>query len=81
MTNNKIIIYVPAGFEGERLDIFCARKVADRTRSYFTKLAASGNITIGGKIAKPSARIKPGMKIEIALTARRLWNFVRKIFR
>jgi 23S rRNA pseudouridine1911/1915/1917 synthase len=54
---------------GERLDIFCARKVADRTRSYFTKLAAAGHITADGKTAKPSLKVRPGMRLEIELVA------------
>jgi 23S rRNA pseudouridine1911/1915/1917 synthase len=54
---------------GERLDIFCARKVADRTRSYFTKLAAAGHITADGKTAKASLKVKPGMRLDIELVA------------
>ncbi len=54
---------------GERLDIFCARKVTDRTRSYFTKLAAAGHVTADGHPAKPSLKVKSGMNLEIELVA------------
>ncbi|UCC81375.1 MAG: RluA family pseudouridine synthase [Candidatus Zixiibacteriota bacterium] len=60
---------VPADYEGERLDIFCSRKIADRTRSYFTKLASSGHISVDGKPAKASLRIKRGMLVEIELAS------------
>lgn len=52
---------------GERLDIFCARKVADRTRSYFTKLASAGHVLVDGYVAKPSLKMKQGMKVEIEI--------------
>ncbi|HBC46941.1 MAG TPA: RNA pseudouridine synthase [candidate division Zixibacteria bacterium] len=65
VTQLKLI--VPDDLAGERLDIFCSRKVSDRTRSYFTKLAAAGHISVDGKIAKPSLKMKPGMKVEIEI--------------
>jgi len=68
MTGRKLKLTVPSEIEGERLDIFCARKVEDRTRSYFTKLASSGNITVNGVVSKASTKMKTGMKIEIELT-------------
>ncbi len=69
MTHHKLKLTVPNDMAGERLDIFCSRKVTDRTRSYFTKLATAGHIAADGKIAKPSLKIKSGMKIEIELVA------------
>jgi 23S rRNA pseudouridine1911/1915/1917 synthase len=66
---HKIKLVVPEEMAGERLDIFCARKVADRTRSYFTKLAAAGHITADNRPAKPSLKVKPGMRLEIELVA------------
>lgn len=67
MTPQKLKLTVPDDLAGERLDIFCSRKVADRTRSYFTKLAASGHISVDGKIAKPSQKVRRGMKVEIEI--------------
>jgi 23S rRNA pseudouridine1911/1915/1917 synthase len=64
---NKLKLTVPDDLSGERLDIFCARKVLDRTRSYFTKLASAGHIIADGKTAKASLRVKAGMKIEIEI--------------
>ncbi len=67
MTPQKLKLVVPSDLAGERLDIFCSRKVADRTRSYFTKLAAAGHISADGKVAKASLKVRPGMKIEIEI--------------
>ena len=67
MATHKLRLIVPDELAGERLDIFCSRKVSDRTRSYFTKLAASGHITVDNKISKPSLKVKPGMSIEIEI--------------
>jgi 23S rRNA pseudouridine1911/1915/1917 synthase len=58
---------VPEDLEGLRLDIFCARKISDRTRSYFTKLASSGHISVDGRQVKPSFNVKRGMQVEIEL--------------
>ena len=69
MTGHILKLFVPADCEGERLDIFCARKVADRTRSYFTKLAASGHIVVDGKPAKASLKVKTGMSVQIELVS------------
>ena len=69
MASHNLRLSVPAELEGERLDIFCARKVSDRTRSYFTKLAASGHITVDGKAARASLKVKKGMNIEIELVS------------
>jgi 23S rRNA pseudouridine1911/1915/1917 synthase len=67
VTPQKLRLVVPDDLAGERLDIFCSRKVSDRTRSYFTKLAAAGHISVDGKVAKASQKMKPGMKIEIEI--------------
>lgn len=69
MTPQKLRLIVPEELSGERLDIFCARKVTDRTRSYFTKLASAGHVRVDGKPAKPSLKVKSGMKIEIEIVA------------
>lgn len=69
MIIDKLKFNVPENLEGLRLDIFCSRKVTDRTRSYFTKLASSGHILVDGKPAKPSTKVKIGMHIEIELVA------------
>ena len=69
MTVNKLKLNVPEELQGLRLDIFCSRKVTDRTRSYFTKLATSGHILIDGKPVKPSLKVKTGMLIEVELVA------------
>ncbi len=69
MTKTKLKLAVSEDLQGLRLDIFCSRKVSDRTRSYFTKLASSGHITVDGKTAGPSLKVKKGMQVEIELVA------------
>ena len=69
MIPHKLKLIVPEDLAGERLDIFCARKVSDRTRSYFTKLALSGHIFIDGKASKASYRVKSGMTVEVEIIA------------
>lgn len=69
MRNDKLRLRVSEEFDGLRLDIFCSRRVADRTRSYFTKLAAAGNILLDGEPAKPSHKVKAGMSVTVLLTA------------
>jgi 23S rRNA pseudouridine1911/1915/1917 synthase len=69
VTPQKLKLAVPDDLTGERLDIFCSRKVSDRTRSYFTKLAASGHIMVDGKVAKASLKVKRGMVVEIEIVA------------
>ena len=69
MTGHILKLSVPADCEGLRLDIFCARKVENRTRSYFTKLASSGHINVDGKPAKASLIMKKGMSVIIELVS------------
>jgi len=69
VTGHILKLSVPADCEDERLDIFCARKVADRTRSYFTKLASAGHIIVDGKPAKASLKVKRGMSVQIELAS------------
>lgn len=67
MNGNKLKLRVPENLEGLRLDIFCARKVTDRTRSYFTRLASAGHISVDGRPAKASFNVKRGMQVEIEI--------------
>jgi 23S rRNA pseudouridine1911/1915/1917 synthase len=52
-----------------RLDIFCTHKIEGFSRSFFTKLAASDNITINGKIAKASHKVKTGEQVVIRMAS------------
>jgi 23S rRNA pseudouridine1911/1915/1917 synthase len=67
MTEPVLKIIVPFEEAETRLDIFCAHKIEGLSRSYFTKLAASGNITINGKTAKASHKVKPGEQVIIKI--------------
>lgn len=67
MSGKNLKLRVPEDLEGLRLDIFCARKVSDRSRSYFTKLASAGHIMVDGRQAKASLNVKRGMQVEVKL--------------
>ncbi len=54
---NKIIT-VEAG--GDRADKFISENIENVSRSYAAKLLEDGNITLDGKIIKPSHKLKPG---------------------
>lgn len=69
MDNPILKLTVPENESGNRLDIFCARKVEDHTRSHFTKLASSGHITLNDKKLKPSYKVKTGDLIIVELAA------------
>lgn len=69
MTEPILKITVPADESELRLDIFCAHKIEGFSRSFFTKLAASDNITINGKPAKASHKVKPGEQIVIKMAS------------
>jgi 23S rRNA pseudouridine1911/1915/1917 synthase len=69
VTDHILKLSVPADCDGERLDIFCSRKIEDRTRSYFTKLASSGHIRVNGKPSKASLKVRQDMLVEIELVS------------
>jgi len=69
VTGNKLRLNVTEELQGLRLDIFCSRKVSDRTRSYFTKLASSGHISVDGIAVKPSFKVRTGMRVVVELVA------------
>jgi 23S rRNA pseudouridine1911/1915/1917 synthase len=69
MSNPILKLTVPESEAGVRLDIFCARKVEDHTRSHFTKLAAAGHITKNDVPLKASYKVRAGDRITIELAA------------
>jgi 23S rRNA pseudouridine1911/1915/1917 synthase len=60
---------VPEIEQGNRLDIFCAHKVEGYSRNHFTKLATAGHITVNGKPAKPSHKVKTGELVVIEMAS------------
>lgn len=69
MSDPILKLTVPENEAGNRLDVFCAHKINDHTRSHFTKLAANGHITADGKALKASYKVKAGDKITIEMVA------------
>lgn len=67
MTEPVLKILVPADEAELRLDVFCTHKIEGFSRSFFTKLASSDNITINGKPAKASHKVKPGEQVVIRM--------------
>jgi len=67
MSEPVVKIIVPADEAEIRLDIFCTHKIEGFSRNFFTKLAASDNITINGKPAKASHKVKPGEQVVIKM--------------
>jgi 23S rRNA pseudouridine1911/1915/1917 synthase len=51
-------------FERERVDSFLAGIYKEYSRSYFSKLAAGGKITVNGKEAQANRRLKRGDSVE-----------------
>lgn len=69
MTEPILKILVPTNEAELRLDVFCAHKIEGFSRSFFTKLASSDNITINGKPAKASHKVKPGEQVVIRMAS------------
>jgi len=66
----KVAIVIPSGKEPERLDVFLARQVREITRSQVELAIAEGRVTIDGRPSKPSHKVKPGERIDLAFLAR-----------
>jgi 23S rRNA pseudouridine1911/1915/1917 synthase len=69
MTEPILKLTVPVDEAELRLDVFCAHKIEGFSRSFFTKLASSDNITINGKPAKASHKVKPGEQVVIKMAS------------
>lgn len=53
---------------GQRLDVFCAARLPQYSRSLLQRAIKSGAIQINDKITKPSTVLQPGHTVSIALT-------------
>ncbi len=50
---------------GKRLDKFLSEKIEDITRSYVAKIIEEGGITVNGKVAKASYKLKEGDELNV----------------
>jgi len=66
----KVEIRVPDGKIPERLDVFLTRQVSELTRAKAQEAINSGAVTIDGKAAKSSHKIRPGEVISLEFLAR-----------
>lgn len=56
---------------GMRVDKFLSLSLFDHTRQYFQKLIESGMVSVNGKVAKSSLKLKDGDKVEVSFPAPR----------
>jgi 23S rRNA pseudouridine1911/1915/1917 synthase len=52
---------------GKRLDRYVSEKCRDISRTFAQKLIEDGNVTLNGKVARPSAKLKAGDLIKIVI--------------
>jgi 23S rRNA pseudouridine1911/1915/1917 synthase len=54
---------------GGRLDAFLASRISERSRARLKRAIDDGEVTVDGKIVKPSYKLRAGERIEVELTA------------
>lgn len=65
---NSSLIFSPATEEiGKRLDAFLAEKIEGWSRARLQKLIDDGDVTVNGKLAKSSYKLRPEDEIEVEL--------------
>ena len=62
-------LHATAADRGLRLDVFLVRALADVSRSRIQQLIRAGQITVGGRPAKVSTPVEPGLTIEVTIPA------------
>jgi 23S rRNA pseudouridine1911/1915/1917 synthase len=62
-----IVLYAAPDAEGERLDRFVSRMVAELSRSYVQQLIGDGRVTVNGKRARPSLALRPGDMVVVTV--------------
>jgi 23S rRNA pseudouridine1911/1915/1917 synthase len=66
---------VPEESAGQRLDAFLAEHVQSWSRSRLQRLIDDGDVTVNGRAAKPSYKLRPNDQIDAELTALPLAGF------
>ena len=54
---------------GARLDAFLASRISERSRARLKRAIDDGEVTVDGKIVKPSHKLRAGERVEVELTA------------
>lgn len=70
MVRREVDIVIPPGKLPERIDVFLARQVAEMTRSKAEAHIEAGEVTVSGKVVKPSHKVRGGETIHISFLAR-----------
>jgi 23S rRNA pseudouridine1911/1915/1917 synthase len=60
-------VLLTADSEGARLDLFIVRKLPELSRSFIQKLIEDENVTLNGKPAKSSLRLKEGDSVSVLI--------------
>jgi 23S rRNA pseudouridine1911/1915/1917 synthase len=60
-------LQVPADSRGERLDRYLAQACPDLSRSRLSSLIDDGQVRVGGRPAKPAARLRGGETVELSI--------------
>ncbi len=66
-TETKETITVDEEGAGQRLDAFLAATLPGLTRSAVQRLIESGMVLLGGAVPKPSLKLRPGDRLEVAI--------------
>jgi 23S rRNA pseudouridine1911/1915/1917 synthase len=65
--NRMLDLLVPAPSEGERLDRFLAAAQLELSRSRLQGLIREGRVRVNGRVARASARLRPGDRVQVEL--------------
>ncbi len=55
--------------QGERLDVYIARAIADLSRAHAHHLISGGNVSVNGRTVKPSSRLESGDAVAVTIPA------------
>ena len=75
MNENLLSFIIEASDADTRLDAFLARKIESWSRSRLQKLIDDGEVSINGKVAKSSYKLRPNDEIEVELVSQPAANF------
>jgi 23S rRNA pseudouridine1911/1915/1917 synthase len=67
LTAEPIELTVDEAFAGRRLDSYLAGQFPQYSRNLLKKVLDAGGVTIDGLVAKPAYKVRPGMRVRIAL--------------
>jgi 23S rRNA pseudouridine1911/1915/1917 synthase len=63
------LLVVEAEAAGARLDVWLASRLPELSRARVKALVESGDVLVGGRTARPAARLKPGQEVSVSIPA------------